>query len=164
PQRVSSLLQVADLTRGAPAYWAGIDERKDATLIVHMPSVALQKAQLDQSELTLRLFDDHEARKRLDFEESWRAFLHAWNLLQFHPNGVDACSGESLVRLGEEDSAELVNADGSLRSGALSAGPRSLVDQSSAPPSTRSSRSSTGSSKAPDDAYSAFAKEYEIGR
>src|SRR5690606_4417578 len=58
PQRVPSLLQVADLTRGAPAYWAGIDERKDATLIVHMPSVALQKAQLDQSELTLRLFDD----------------------------------------------------------------------------------------------------------
>src|SRR5690606_36481916 len=35
---------------------------------------------------------------------------------------------------------------------------------SSAPPSTRSSRSSTGSSKAPDDAYSAFAKEYADGK
>ena len=35
-------------------------------------------------QLVLRLFDEHEGRRDREFEASWRSFLQAWNLLQFH--------------------------------------------------------------------------------
>ena len=34
--------------------------------------------------VVLRLFDEHDGRRGREFEASWRAFLNAWNLLQFH--------------------------------------------------------------------------------
>jgi DEAD/DEAH box helicase domain-containing protein len=45
--------------------------------------------------LTLRLFDEAVARSAADFEPSWRAFLQAWNLLQFHP-GCRVLTSETL--------------------------------------------------------------------
>lgn len=49
-----------------------------------LPTAAAAKKALFEARLLLRLFDDPGARASTDFEPSWRAFLHTWNLLQFH--------------------------------------------------------------------------------
>jgi DEAD/DEAH box helicase domain-containing protein len=48
-------------------------------------TAAIQRGEFFEARLTLRLFDEAEARSATDFEPSWRAFLQTWNLLQFHP-------------------------------------------------------------------------------
>ena len=48
----------------------------------------------------VRLFDEKEARKNEEFEDSWRAFFQAWNLLQFHRLGTEVVSSEWLVAEG----------------------------------------------------------------
>lgn len=45
-------------------------------------------------ELTLRLYDEHAERRSEDFEASWMAFLHAFNVLQWHPNLTVLTSSE----------------------------------------------------------------------
>ncbi len=45
---------------------------------------ALRAARTEELEITLRLFDEESARSSQDFEQDWRTFLQAWNLLQFH--------------------------------------------------------------------------------
>jgi len=44
----------------------------------------------------LRLFDHQEAREDAKFEENWRRFLQAWNLLQFC-DGFEATSSEAIT-------------------------------------------------------------------
>jgi hypothetical protein len=61
----------------------------------------LQKGHFAEGHLTLRLFDDAAARREPAFEESWRAFLHAWNVLQFHARPPEVVSTE-LLREGLE--------------------------------------------------------------
>ncbi len=51
--------------------------------------------------LYLRLYDRHDERQSEGFESAWRAFLQAWNLLQFHR--VEVISSERLLALGEEE-------------------------------------------------------------
>src|SRR5690606_32988695 len=102
-ERARGSLRVADVQRDPPKRWAGLDERKHVALLAQIPSAALQQGKLDEVDLTLRLYDDHASRRDEAFEEDWRAFLHAWNLLQFHPRGVEAVSGESLVQAGAID-------------------------------------------------------------
>lgn len=46
---------------------------------------AVERRTFTDARLTLRLFDDASARASADFEASWRRFLQAWNVLQFHP-------------------------------------------------------------------------------
>ncbi len=45
----------------------------------------------------LRLFDEQGAREDETFEGSWRTFLHAWNLLQFH-EGITVTSSELIAQ------------------------------------------------------------------
>lgn len=134
-QRLPGVLRVADLKQGAPLRWAGFDERQHVALLAQIPSTALQQKKLDQVDLTLRLFDDHKSRQHDDFEDDWRAFLHAWNLLQFHPLGVAAVSGESLIHAGVLDADDVPRAAPARR-------------VTSEPPS------------APKDAYERFSRDY----
>ncbi len=56
---------------------------------------ALRTGKVREIRLVLRLFDEHVARATSDFEASWRAFLHAWNLFQFHDD-IEMLSSEML--------------------------------------------------------------------
>jgi DEAD/DEAH box helicase domain-containing protein len=71
-------------------------------LYMRCSSAALVAGDFDQIRAWLRLFDEAPARATAGFEESWRAFLQAWNLLQFHPGLAIACS-EALPDLYEFD-------------------------------------------------------------
>lgn len=71
-------------------------------LYMRCSSAALVTGDFDQVRVWLRLFDEAPARTAPGFEESWRAFLQAWNLLQFHRGLVVACS-EALPDLYEFD-------------------------------------------------------------
>lgn len=104
PRRAASLLIVADRSQGAPKRWAGLDARAHAVLLFHIPAAAIQQRKLAEGALTLRLYDDAEARRAPEFEESWRAFLHAWNILQFHSQPPEVVSTE-LLREGLDDAA-----------------------------------------------------------
>jgi DEAD/DEAH box helicase domain-containing protein len=95
-QRQPSRLVEANRTDGAPQRWAGLDARANAVLLSELPAVALQKGKFEEGELTLRLFDDHAARREPAFEESWRAFFHAWNVLQFYARLPEVVSTELL--------------------------------------------------------------------
>lgn len=108
-KREPSRLRPATLTDGAPTRWAGLDARHNAVLMFQLPALALQKGKLEDGDLTLRLFDDPAARREPEFEESWRAFLHAWNVLQFHPRPPEVVSTE-LLREGIEETGESVPA------------------------------------------------------
>jgi len=55
---------------------------------------ALQAGRVDR--ILLRIFDDKSAREGRSFEASWRSFLQAWNLLQFHEN-VEVVSSELIA-------------------------------------------------------------------
>ncbi|MGB1014188.1 MAG: hypothetical protein ACPG4T_08655 [Nannocystaceae bacterium] len=47
-----------------------------------------KSADYGQLAVHLRLYDDHASRRAKNFEASWRQFLQAWNLLQFHEHVV----------------------------------------------------------------------------
>lgn len=51
----------------------------------HCDTASIGRGAFHEARLTLRLFDESAGRSAADFEQSWRAFLQAWNLLQFHP-------------------------------------------------------------------------------
>jgi DEAD/DEAH box helicase domain-containing protein len=61
----------------------------------HCETAAIVRGDFHAARLTLRLFDEAVARSAADFEPSWRAFLQAWNLLQFHP-GCRVLTSETL--------------------------------------------------------------------
>lgn len=146
-ERDQSLLTVADVKKSVPGYWAGMDELRNVTLFANLPSVALKPDKLGHAELTLRLFDDLEARQRSDFEDHWRAFLHAWNLLQFHPTRVEVVSTEFLRELhGDEILSR------------APVGPEAVTETSVAP------RRSSAGGGAPSDEYAQFAKDYGDGK
>jgi hypothetical protein len=96
PRREPSRLEQANKADGAPQRWAGLDARQHAVLLFQIATPLLQKQALEQGQLTLRLYDDHAARREPEFEESWRAFLHAWNVLQFHGDNLEVVSSELL--------------------------------------------------------------------
>ncbi|MEN9577764.1 MAG: hypothetical protein RJA70_773 [Pseudomonadota bacterium] len=84
PRKQPSQLVEANRAEGLPKRWAGLDARANTALLFQLPATAVQSGKFEDGDLTLRLFDDAAARLEPAFEESWRAFLHAWNVLQFH--------------------------------------------------------------------------------
>jgi DEAD/DEAH box helicase domain-containing protein len=60
------------------------------------PHEALRQGHVQQLELVLRLFDEWAARQDTRFEIDWRAFLQAWNLMQFHER-VEIVSSEGIA-------------------------------------------------------------------
>jgi DEAD/DEAH box helicase domain-containing protein len=102
-KRQPSRLVEAARSEGPPTRWAGLDARANAVLLYQLPATALQKGKFDDGELTLRLYDDRADRDEPAFEESWRAFLHAWNVLQFHARPPEVVS-TALLREELQDS------------------------------------------------------------
>ncbi len=102
PKQQPSQLVEANRADGAPKRWAGLDARANAVLLFQLPMTAVQNGKFEEGDLTLRLYDDAAARLEPVFEESWRAFLHAWNVLQFHARLPEVVS-TSLLREGLED-------------------------------------------------------------
>jgi DEAD/DEAH box helicase domain-containing protein len=141
PQRLPSRLAAAVLADGAPKRWAGLDARGHAVLFFQIPAPALQLGKFADGQLTLRLYDDMPARNEPGFEESWRAFFHAWNVLQFHPRPPEVVSTE-LLREGLEDSA-----------------PESI-----AVPSSRKRKPSSSPPAETLDAYAKFARAFSDGK
>lgn len=84
---------------------AGWEARAGAELLVELPLTELKRAAFGGLEATLRLFDDAADRGAEGFEESWRAALHALNLLQFHGGPRVVTSTELLRREAAEDGA-----------------------------------------------------------
>ena len=76
------------LTRVQDARWFTLFGRSGAS--------ALKTGKVER--ILLRLFDERGAREDRDFEAQWRAFLQAWNLLQFLDE-VEAVSSESILLL-----------------------------------------------------------------
>lgn len=97
PEQGPTRLVASTPADGAPKRWAGLDDRAHAALLFQLPMTAVQKGKFEEGDLTLRLFDDAAARREPAFEESWRAFLHAWNVLQFHARPPEVLSS-SLLR------------------------------------------------------------------
>ncbi|HYD49558.1 MAG TPA: hypothetical protein VEB21_14475 [Terriglobales bacterium] len=64
-----------------------------ALAIVELKQIGLKNP--DAVRWTLRLMDEAARRADAAFEESWRTFLHAWNVMQFHPQ-VEVVSSEML--------------------------------------------------------------------
>ena len=83
-----------------PGHWLGgsSDEQPFSRLMVRVRTIKLAGKDLAAQQMMLRLFDDQPARQHPDFEASWRAFLHAWNLLQFHHEHVAVVSSERLAQ------------------------------------------------------------------
>lgn len=106
PTRHATHLSEAKPADGAPKRWAGLDARNDAILLFQIPTPAVQKGDFAGGDLTLRLYDDAEARKQPAFEDSWRAFFHAWNVLQFHRGGLEAVTTELLTHTTDDAVAE----------------------------------------------------------
>jgi DEAD/DEAH box helicase domain-containing protein len=61
--------------------------------LVRADSRGLSEGDLGAVWCLLRLFDEAEGRSAPEFETSWRSFLQAWNLVQFH-DGVRVVSSE----------------------------------------------------------------------
>jgi DEAD/DEAH box helicase domain-containing protein len=104
--RSARVLVAAKREDGPPKRWAGLDARESAVLFFQIPASALQKGSFGDGELTLRLYDDPESRAAAGFEESWRAFLHAFNVLQFYPRCPEVVSTEFLKEDHEAATAE----------------------------------------------------------
>lgn len=82
---------------------AALAKHRHAALLVYLPKGELDRESADvRLRWTLRLFDTPEDRRSESFEESWRAFLQAWNLLQFSPMAPEVLSGQQLAASGEE--------------------------------------------------------------
>lgn len=150
--RFENLFEQADLSQGVPLRWGGLDARAHSVLLFELPSPALQGGKLHEGDLTLRLFDDAASRGAEDFEESWRAFLHAWNLLQFHPRGLTAISTEFLEQTG--DTSHAVSSEG---------GPERRAPASNEPSASARPRPLSTTPPAPRDAYEGFAQNYRDG-
>jgi DEAD/DEAH box helicase domain-containing protein len=64
---------------------ARYDGKGVVSLLARMPGADLAVGNVNGVRAVLRLYDDQERRSGEGFEESWRVFLQAWNLLQFLP-------------------------------------------------------------------------------
>ena len=131
----TSRLVEAQRSEGPPKRWAGLDARANAVLLSELPTAAVQKGKFEEGELTLRLYDDLASRQEPAFEESWRAFLHAWNVLQFHVRPPEVLSTELLRQDMTESESTLLEA---------------------APPSTPTSRAPTDTT----DVYARLAADF----
>jgi DEAD/DEAH box helicase domain-containing protein len=138
PARQASSLTELEVRDRVPERWGGLDARASSTLFFQIATSAVQQGKFDQGELTLRLYDDAAARKAPAFEESWRAFLHAWNILQFYPEPPEVVSSEFL-------------------SEGVEAPPPESVPVPRRPPSGRAPVS-------PADLYARFALEFQDGK
>jgi DEAD/DEAH box helicase domain-containing protein len=67
-----------------------------ASLLISLPKDALAKRDVSALRLSLRLYDERAARAAQDFEPSWRAALHALNVLQFTAGDWDLVTTERL--------------------------------------------------------------------
>ena len=79
---------------------AALHERPSVSLFLLAPRRDLGRAHFGALRAQLRLYDLQDDRRGDDFERSWRTFLQAWNLLQFH--AVDVTSSERLLARGED--------------------------------------------------------------
>lgn len=70
-----------------------------ARLLATIDAPSLKVSRFGSLQFLLRIFDEYPARHDAEFEASWRAFFHAWNLLQFHPS-TDVVSSEWLAAEG----------------------------------------------------------------
>ena len=86
----------------------GYRARPWSRLLVTIPTEALKQRHVGAASFVLRLFDEPVARQHPDFEDSWRAFLQAWNLLQFHAGGLEVISSEWLAEEAAAPSPEAV--------------------------------------------------------
>jgi DEAD/DEAH box helicase domain-containing protein len=86
------------------AFLAGYEKRAHAALLSEIPTHALAGELSENTTFgwTLRLFDTPDDRRCASFEDSWRAVLHAWNILQFNPRPPTVLSGELLAQDGHE--------------------------------------------------------------
>lgn len=75
-------------------------ERPFVSLLLLAPTDDIRRNDFGKLRAQLRLYDLHDDRRHDNFEPSWRAFLQAWNLLQFHD--VEVTSSERLLATGEE--------------------------------------------------------------
>ncbi len=87
---------LAEPTKGTVV--AGLLERPAVSLFLVAPIAELGRHP-GAVRAQLRLYDLHADRQADGFERSWRTFLQAWNLLQFHE--VEVTSSERLLVSGE---------------------------------------------------------------
>jgi DEAD/DEAH box helicase domain-containing protein len=76
---------------------SGLRELPWSALLVGIPSESLGKRRIDHLGFVLRIFDDKAARGHEDFEDSWRAALQAFNLLQFVGRRLVVTSSECIA-------------------------------------------------------------------
>src|SRR5690606_29516790 len=67
----------------------------DMALALSMSPEAVARFDAEQVRAVLRLDDRAERRRDPEFQEAWRRFLQAWNVLQFLP-GAEAVTSEGL--------------------------------------------------------------------
>ena len=79
-------------------------------MLISCVSSDLKEENIDAAKVLLRLDDSAHNRAENDFESSWRAFLQAWNLLQFREN-VEIQTSERIKFGGDE----LVELDAQIR-------------------------------------------------
>ena len=81
----------------APPADANVVSRSDFTdwlaVLSRSPKASLKEANWRGMRMVCRLFDEHDGRQAPGFENDWRRFLQAWNLLQFH-EGAEFVSSE----------------------------------------------------------------------
>jgi len=76
---------------------ARLQSRFATKLLGRLTMAACRESEPHVPVWTLRLYDDHPRRQDLQFQESWRAFLQAVNILQF-VRGFFFTSTEDLIR------------------------------------------------------------------
>ena len=81
-----------------PGQWLGgwVKDQPFSHLMLRIRTQRLASKDIAAQQFMLRLFDEHPARQQPEFEASWRAFLHAWNFLQFHHDQVAVVSSERI--------------------------------------------------------------------
>lgn len=78
-----------------------VDWGKYLQMLISCVSSDLKEENIDAAMVLLRLDDSAHNRAANDFESSWRAFLQAWNLLQFREN-VEIQTSERIKFGGDE--------------------------------------------------------------
>lgn len=80
---------------------AGHHSRPGIRVLAQLGLAELKAKNVGRAKVLLRLQDHAPERKQPTFEADWRAFLQAWNLLQFHGQ-VTVVSPESIAREGDD--------------------------------------------------------------
>ncbi len=92
---LSRPLELATPVEPAGSMAAQVRDNGHAVIGWHVPVAALGAGRIAAVQGVLRLGDTQVERRADGFEPSWRAFLQAWNLLQFH-DGIVVSSTERL--------------------------------------------------------------------